>query len=194
MECSYSLHRIFVEFQGCQTALDGQGSGEKGCYTTASHMLSEREMHPPEQKPDHELTSAYPCKAVENNRNSPHKKYKAALVAFFVGSSTFLLGVMVTVISDYFFKGTYFSAFFDDFVIALCTALVVFVYERRRNRYLIERLRIIEEMNHHVRNALQAVSFSMYSSTDSKLRELLRKSSDRIEWALYEILPGKTKP
>jgi two-component sensor histidine kinase len=132
------------------------------------------------------------AKAEEKRPRRPHGTLNSALLALFVGCTTFLLGVAVQVITYRYFAGTPTSAFADDLVVGVATGLVVFLYERRRKRYLLERLQIIAEMNHHVRNALQVFSFSAQLQQDEKLRTMLRESSDRIEWALREILPGKT--
>ena len=51
-------------------------------------------------------------------------------------------------------------------------------------------------MNHHVRNALQAIKYAHFldSQKEDKLQlEVIGSSVDRIEWALTEILPGKSR-
>jgi hypothetical protein len=48
-------------------------------------------------------------------------------------------------------------------------------------------------MNHHVRNALQAISYSPYAEHEKQMK-LIAESVSRIEWALREILPGETAP
>jgi hypothetical protein len=63
--------------------------------------------------------------------------------------------------------------------------------DRERREFVRQRLRTISEMNHHIRNALQVISF--YSSSheqDEKAMDLLRKAVSRIEWTLKEVLPG----
>ena len=62
-------------------------------------------------------------------------------------------------------------------------------YERDRRRALRQRLETIADMNHHVRNALQVISLSAYSSTDREQLEKVKESVNRIQWALREILP-----
>ena len=69
----------------------------------------------------------------------------------------------------------------------------MFFYERRGRRYLVERLRTIAEMNHHVRNALEVITNSAYLQQEDKLRRVLCESSERIEWALREVLPGNER-
>jgi NAD/NADP transhydrogenase beta subunit len=49
-------------------------------------------------------------------------------------------------------------------------------------------LETIAEMNHHVRNALQLISFSAYYTHDQETISTIRQGAERIEWALREIL------
>lgn len=63
--------------------------------------------------------------------------------------------------------------------------------ERARREFVRERLHTISEMNHHIRNALQVISFYSNREQDAKTLEMLRKAVNRIEWALKEVLPGE---
>lgn len=67
--------------------------------------------------------------------------------------------------------------------------LEVRVRAQDRQRLLEERLLKVAEMNHHVRNALQVVSFYRYQITDPEASRLLQESIKRIEWTLEEVLP-----
>lgn len=51
-----------------------------------------------------------------------------------------------------------------------------------------DRLETIAEMNHHVRNALQLISFSAYQTHDQEVMAGVREGAERIEWALREVL------
>ena len=44
-------------------------------------------------------------------------------------------------------------------------------------------------MNHHVRNALQVISLSTFSTADQAQIDTIKPSVNRIQWALREILP-----
>jgi hypothetical protein len=48
-------------------------------------------------------------------------------------------------------------------------------------------------MNHHVRNALQAISYVPYTEQAKQIL-LIQQSVNRIQWALQEILPGDLPP
>lgn len=50
------------------------------------------------------------------------------------------------------------------------------------------RLEMIVEMNHHVRNALQLISYSAYQTHDQEAIAAMHQGSERIEWALRELL------
>jgi hypothetical protein len=61
--------------------------------------------------------------------------------------------------------------------------------ERLRRNLVRERLSTIAEMNHHIRNALQIITYATATGNDESV-ELIRSSVERIEWALREVLPG----
>lgn len=61
--------------------------------------------------------------------------------------------------------------------------------DRERRLAVQQQLRTIAEMNHHIRNALQVITYaSLQDRADSV--ELIRSSVERIEWSLREVLPG----
>lgn len=62
------------------------------------------------------------------------------------------------------------------------------VSERREN--VATRLKTIAEMNHHIRNALQTIQFSAYSTKDQQTISEISEAVERIQWALREVLPG----
>jgi len=62
--------------------------------------------------------------------------------------------------------------------------------ERVRRDLIRERLRTIAEMNHHIRNALQVITYATAVGKEDESVELIRSSVERIEWTLREVLPG----
>lgn len=78
----------------------------------------------------------------------------------------------------------------DEIVIGITAALVVFAYEQRRHKAIVNKVRVIAAMNHHVRNALQAISYAPYTEQEEQIR-LIADSVYRIQWALREILPAE---
>lgn len=65
----------------------------------------------------------------------------------------------------------------------------VLAYEREKRSWLRQRIEIIAEMNHYVRNGLQAISLSAASPADEQRVAALREGINRIQYALKEILP-----
>ncbi len=66
--------------------------------------------------------------------------------------------------------------------------------ERLRRNVMRERLRTIAEMNHHIRNSLQVITYVTATQKDSESVDMIRSSVERIEWALREVLPGHVDP
>jgi hypothetical protein len=107
-----------------------------------------------------------------------------------LGFSIFLLGVL----SDRLFRSLSSNPVLlviDDVMAGIAVGLLVFVYERRRQRDTDRKLQVIREMNHHVRNALQVLSYSTWRQEDENLRNMMRDSVTHIDWALREVLPGE---
>ncbi len=72
-------------------------------------------------------------------------------------------------------------------VVALLTARLMHAANRRREAELV-RMQVISEMNHHIRNALAAVTLTTDSIENQQCIRVISESVDRIEWALREIL------
>jgi hypothetical protein len=62
--------------------------------------------------------------------------------------------------------------------------------DRERRAATQERLRTIADMNHHIRNALQVISYASTTADKAQSMELIGQSVERIQWALREVLPG----
>ena len=58
----------------------------------------------------------------------------------------------------------------------------------------LNRFRVIAEMNHHIRNALQTISYQRYLNGGGAEAEHLKEAVNRIEWVLKEILPDVVGP
>lgn len=110
-----------------------------------------------------------------------------ALRGVIAGVVVFLLLVLVDQLTVRFGL-TSMQRFADDLLAGVIVGLISFLVERRRDRYLARRLQMISLMNHHVRNALQAIKFAQH--TEDHVR-VIDDSVARIEWALREVLSGK---
>jgi hypothetical protein len=109
--------------------------------------------------------------------------------SFLLGFGLFLLGALVEGMLSQ--RGiSRFSSYMDDLVMGALAGLVVFIYEQRRSRDIPQKLAVIAGMNHHVRNALQTISYVPYTEQAKQIL-LIQQSVNRIQWALREILPGE---
>jgi len=83
----------------------------------------------------------------------------------------------------------------SNLMVGLVGAALVYVLslrERQRQQYVECRLRVIAEMNHHIRNALQVITF--YSRKGQKQEVGIVEAVERIQWALREVLPQLPEP
>jgi hypothetical protein len=109
--------------------------------------------------------------------------------SFLLGFALFVLGAGLQGVLQQ--RGvTRSNAYVDDLVLGVLAGVLVFAYEHRRSRELRQKLAVISAMNHHVRNALQTISYVPYSE-QAKQMLLIQQSVNRIQWALSEILPGE---
>lgn len=72
-------------------------------------------------------------------------------------------------------------------IVALLTVRLVHAADQRREAALL-RMQVISEMNHHIRNALQAICLTAESTQNQRCIGVISESVDRIEWTLREIL------
>lgn len=114
-------------------------------------------------------------------------------LSFVLGFLIFIAGAMLDSVLDRFnISGR--AALMDDLVVGIAAGFIVFVYERRRYQNVTEKLATIAAMNHHVRNALQAIVYSPYSKEQADQVRVIQDSVSRIQWALDEVLPGSARP
>ena len=81
----------------------------------------------------------------------------------------------------------------DDLLGGLIAGAIFYMYERHRLHRLSRQLRVIDLMNHHIRNALQPLMFAASESGGKAHVKLVEDCVCRIEWALREVLPGKSE-
>lgn len=80
-----------------------------------------------------------------------------------------------------------YSDAFDGLVTALLTFFVVIYYERLR-QLSAERLQVAADVNHHVRNALTTVLYSVYVRQDQELIQVTQDAVNRVDRVLREDL------
>jgi signal transduction histidine kinase len=59
---------------------------------------------------------------------------------------------------------------------------------KQRQEAALLRIQVISEMNHHIRNALGAISLTTDSIQNQQCVRVISESVDRIEWTLREVL------
>jgi hypothetical protein len=115
---------------------------------------------------------------------------RRAIYSFGLGCGIFVLGVTLrTLLDSWGVTGV--AAAFDDMLIGLLAGVLVFAYERHQHKIIHEKMRVISEMNHHVRNALQPIMYSPYLKEQAEQVRIIQEGTRRIEWALREVLPGE---
>ncbi len=78
-------------------------------------------------------------------------------------------------------------------VIAALFVLTIVNFSNERREGVRRRLRMIAEMNHHVRNSLEAIQMSAELTRDREAITVITDEVNRIEWALREVLGGEEK-
>jgi hypothetical protein len=118
---------------------------------------------------------------------------RLALFSFFLGFGIFILGVALRTVLDKLGVGGV-PALIDDLLVGIVAGAMVFAYERHQHKLVLARMRVIAEMNHHVRNALQPILYSPFLQEQAEQVRTIQEGTRRIEWALREVLPGEAEP
>ncbi len=109
--------------------------------------------------------------------------------SFLLGFIVFVLGALMEYLLNRF-NANGVSAFLDDLLIGVLAGGVVFAYESHRHKMMVRQMRVIADMNHHVRNALQPILYSPYMKEQAEQIRMIQLGTERIQWALREVLPG----
>jgi hypothetical protein len=105
-----------------------------------------------------------------------------------IGATISILGVAV----DRFLTSAERPILLSDYLQGLAAALLFYVvalYYSAYQQALVAQLKMVAEVNHHVRNALAAMTFAAHLSQSRELVDVNQKAVSRIEWALREVLP-----
>jgi hypothetical protein len=117
--------------------------------------------------------------------------FQRAAYSFALGFGIFLLGVALRMLLDRW-NVTGVTAMIDDILTGIFAGLLVFAYERHQHKAMLDRMRIIADMNHHVRNALQPIVYSPFLKEQAEQVRMIQEGTKRIEWALKEVLTGES--
>jgi hypothetical protein len=127
------------------------------------------------------LLEAYPAKMVR------HSAVGAVLAGVLLGVAMFAVQIAI----DRTVGHTRQTLWYSDMLMGLLTAVATgagLLHYRAHMAADRARMRMIAEMNHHVRNAMTAISLSVYAKNDPELEKITRDSIQRIDWALREVL------
>jgi hypothetical protein len=117
--------------------------------------------------------------------------FRRAAYSFALGFGIFLLGVVLRTLLDRWNVGGI-TALIDDLLTGILAGLLVFAYERHQHKAILDRMRMIADMNHHVRNALQPIVYSPFLKEQAEQVRMIQEGTKRIEWALKEVLTGES--
>ena len=121
----------------------------------------------------------------------PPTMFRRAAYSFALGFGIFLLGVVLRTLLDRWNVGGV-TALIDDLLTGILAGLLVFAYERHQHKAILDRMRMIADMNHHVRNALQPIVYSPFLKEQAEQVRMIQEGTKRIEWALKEVLTGES--
>ena len=111
----------------------------------------------------------------------------SALKPFAIGVTVFFLAISANWLSRSFLSSRW--EILGDFLLAAAAVLIVLWYERLRSRALLQRLSIVEEMNHRVCETLQGVICAASAQDNENLATTVRDAIGQIEWVLKQGLP-----
>ncbi len=83
---------------------------------------------------------------------------------------------------------------FDDFVVAAFAAGLILYYEWRRDVEMRRKLSAVVEVNHCVRNQLEIMEYSAWTTHDRAHMTRMREAVCRIDRALREVLGNGVVP
>lgn len=109
------------------------------------------------------------------------------LVAVLIGVAALLFSLTLDRLLHGIFRHIYASDWFEAISAAVFSGIVLVRMQARR-RELLARMQIVEDVNHHVRNALTAIVFSASLREDPDLNARVRDACARIDWVLTDVL------
>jgi len=112
----------------------------------------------------------------------------SAVLPLLAATLVFVITSMSDVILEYKHPASFWPFLIDDVVMSALSGFLVWFYERRRSRELARKLYVVAEMNHRVRNELEIIQYSAYSTKEKQHIATISESVARIETALRDIL------
>jgi hypothetical protein len=87
---------------------------------------------------------------------------------------------------------TYLTVVISDVFVGLLAGMLAWTllgYELKERDKMEKRIEVLNEVNHHIRNALQTVAMALPRVEEQRAVEDLRVAIERIRWTLQEVLP-----
>ncbi len=109
------------------------------------------------------------------------------LLALCIGLSTILVSLTLDRALHHAFRQLYASDWLEGVAVAVLTGAALLRIQARR-RELLVRMQIVEDVNHHVRNALTSIVFSAALRDDPELDAQVSEACARIDWVLSDVL------
>lgn len=113
--------------------------------------------------------------------------WRKYLFSLLIGLAAFGSGILLDVALGVEKRCILYSDILTGVVAAFLSLMMARYYERLRVADS-ERLRVAADVNHHVRNALTTVLYSVHVKRDPDLIQVTQEAVDRIDWTLREIL------
>ena len=110
-----------------------------------------------------------------------------ALIAISIG----MLTIAASIALDWAIHDIVRRIYASDILVGAAAATLsgsVLIRLQSHRRDLLSRMQIIEDVNHHVRNALTAITLSSSLRQDPELNARVRDACDRIDWVLNHVL------
>ncbi len=118
--------------------------------------------------------------------------------AWLMGAGVFAVVFLINLVLDYLVANAAGSSTIGYIVsdavaggIATFFVLRVIRLEAERRETVRHRLYVIAEMNHHLRNSLEAIQMSAQLTRDREMVGIISDEVNRIQWALREVLGGE---
>ncbi|GAC1415067.1 MAG: hypothetical protein NVSMB62_02000 [Acidobacteriaceae bacterium] len=109
------------------------------------------------------------------------------LLALCIGMSAILVSLTLDRALHNEFRPLYASDWLEALVAAVLSGAALMRIQARR-RELLVRMQIVEDVNHHVRNALTSIVFSASLREDPELNAQVSEACARIDWVLSDVL------
>ena len=110
-----------------------------------------------------------------------------ALLAILIGALSIAASITLDWAIHDFVRQVFASDILEGIVAAVASGVVLIRMQSRR-RELLMRMQIVEDVNHHVRNALTTITLSSSLRRDPQLNAQVKDACDRIDWVLNDAL------